>query len=447
MAPVDQRDTIVALATAPGRAALAVVRISGPAAHAIVGRVFRRRQGGAPTPRRPTLGWFLDRSGAPMDRGMVVLFPAPRSYTGDDLAEMTVHGAPAVVQELVAACVAAGSRPARPGEFTLRALEQGKIGLAEAEAVQDLVEAATLEQARVAARQLGGEVTATIAPLAEETFDLLADVEAGLDFAEDEQDLALSAAVVGERCAALVERIDRVLGASEAARRVREGARVVLHGPPNAGKSSLFNQLVGAERVIVTGEPGTTRDLIEELVVIAGMPVVLVDAAGVGEPRGIAEREGVRRALDASARADLVLDVYDISRPERPADPPAGRRLRVATHVDRPWAGPAAPGSVLVDGRTGAGVPALRAAIAAALEAPGSRPLESVALATERHRDQALRARAALLQARDAARSGAGAELAAVELRAAVAALREILGAVGPEELLGRIFSRFCIGK
>jgi tRNA modification GTPase len=442
-----QRDTIVALATAPGRAALAVIRLSGPDTLAILGAVFRRERGRAIPPRRPVLGWFLDRGGASIDRGIALLFPAPHSYTGDDLAELTVHGAPAVVRELIAACAALGARPARPGEFTLRALESGKVDLAQAEAVRDLVEAATLEQARVAARQLGGEVSATIGPLAEQALDLLADVEAGLDFAEEEENLALAPATIAARCAEIVTRLDAALGDSENARRVREGARVVLRGAPNAGKSSLFNQLVRADRVIVTDEPGTTRDLIEELVVLDGLPVVLVDAAGVGAAVGAAEREGERRALSASGRADLVLEVYDLSLPERPGGEAGPRRLRVGTHADLPAAGPPAPGTIAVNARTGAGVDPLRAAIAAALEAPGDRPLESVALATDRHRDAARRAGDRLREAARVASTGGGAELAAVEIRAAVGALHEILGEVGPEDLLERIFARFCIGK
>ena len=437
----------MAHATPPGRGALAIVRLSGPRSAAVVARIFARANDAPLVERRPMLGRVLDRSGAVIDQAVVTLHRAPHSVTGEDVAEITLHGSPAIVRETLAACVSAGARPAAPGEFTLRALRNGKVDLAQAEAVRDLVEATSIEQVRIAARQLGGEVSAAIAPLADAIFELLADVEAGLDFADGEEALALAAAEVAGRADRLAARIDGLAGASERARRVREGARVVLLGPPNSGKSSLFNNLIGFDRVIVTPEPGTTRDLIEEQVVIAGLPIVLIDAAGVGDPGGHAEAEGMRRALAAAETAHLVLEVYDLSRPERPAGPPGPHRLRVGTHADLPGAGRPAEGTIAVSSRTGEGIDALRAAIAELLHAPGSRPIESVALATERHLAAALEARAALGDASRLARAEAGAELVAIELRRAVHALREILGEVGPEALLERIFARFCIGK
>ena len=436
----DEKDTIVALATAPGRAALAVVRLSGAGTAGVLARVFRRRGGRGVPVRRPVLGVFVGRDGAVIDEGVALRFAAPRSYTGEDAAELTLHGSPAVVREVVAACVAAGARGARPGEFTLRALEAGKLDLAQAEAVRDLIEAATLEQARVAARQMGGEVGGLVGRLAERALDLQAELEAGLDFAEEE-DVGEAPGALGEKCAALAGEIEAALAAGETARRVREGARVVLLGAPNAGKSSLFNRLVGAERVIVTDEPGTTRDVVEETIVVEGLPVTLIDAAGVGEARGRAEAEGMRRAVAAARGADLVLDVFD-ARVGPAARWPGG--MLVGTHLDvegarREW------DAVYVGNVSGEGFPELRRTLAARLEAPGGGPLESVALATERHRDAARRAAERLRAA--AAVAGSGAELAAFEVRGAVRALREILGEVRPEELLGRIFGRFCIGK
>jgi tRNA modification GTPase len=423
------------------------VRLSGPESASIVARIFSRVNDAPLVERRPMLGRVRDRSGAVIDQAVVTLHRAPQSVTGEDVAEITLHGSPAIVRETVAACVLAGASPAAPGEFTLRALRNGKVDLSQAEAVHDLVEAASIEQARIAARQLGGEVSAAIAPLAEKIFELLADVEAGLDFSDGEEALALAGEEVAGRADRIAARIDELAGASERARRVREGARVVLLGPPNSGKSSIFNNLVGFDRVIVTPEPGTTRDLIEEQVVIAGLPVMLIDAAGVGDPGGHAEAEGMRRALAAAGSAHLVLDVYDLSRPDRPEGPSGPHRLRVGTHADLPAAGPPAEGTIAVSSSTGQGIEALRAAIAGILHAPGARPVESVALATERHLAAALEAREALAAASRLARAGAGAELAAIELRRAVHALREILGEVGPEALLERIFARFCIGK
>ncbi len=439
--------TIVAHATPPGRGALAIVRLSGPDSAAIAARVFVRPSGAPWIDGRPMLGAVIDRSGAVIDQAVLTIHRAPHTVTGEEVAEITLHGSPAIVRETLAACVLAGARPAAPGEFTLRAVRAGKLDLAQAEAVRDLVEAASIEQARIAARQLGGEVSAAVAPLAEAIFELLADVEAGLDFGDGEEDLALGGEEVAGRADALAVRIDALAGASERARRVREGARVVLLGPPNSGKSSLFNSLIGFGRVIVTPEPGTTRDLIEEQFVIEGLPILLIDAAGVGEPGGQAEAEGMRRALAAADSAHLVLEVYDLSQPDRPPSEVPPQRLRVGTHADLPPAAPAAAGTIAVSSVTGLGLDALRAAIAERLHAPGARPVESVALATERHLAAALEARAALADAAGLARAGSGAELVAVELRRAVQALREILGEVGPEALLERIFARFCIGK
>lgn len=443
--------TIVAQATPAGRGALAIVRLSGPQAAAIVARLFTRDAGRPLVERRPMLGVVKDRGGAVIDRAVVTLYRAPRSVTGEDVVEIALHGSPVIVRETLAACILAGARPAAPGEFTLRALERGKIDLSQAEAVRDLVEAASLEQARIASRQLGGEVSAAIAPLADETFELLADIEAGLDFADGDDVLAPGGEAIASRAETIVGRIDALARASDVARRVREGARVVLLGPPNSGKSSIFNTLVGFDRMIVTPEPGTTRDLVEEGIVLDGLPVILIDAAGVGMAAGMAEAEGMRRAVAAAGSAHLVLDVYDISRPPAPAMPtemPASaRRLRVATHADLEWASSPEPGTLVVSCTTGGGFDQLRRAIAEALGAPGATPLESVALATERHLFAATAAREALIEAARIARAGEGAELVAVEVRRAVTALREILGDIGPEALLGRIFARFCIGK
>lgn len=441
------RDTIVALATPPGRSALAVVRLSGPGAQTILGKVFRpRRKDAAVKARRPTLGFFLDRRGEPCDEGLAVLFCGPRSYSGEDLVEMMLHGSPPVISAVVAACQAAGARVAAPGEFTQRALEAGKIDLTQAEAIADLVSAASVEQARIAVRQLSGEVSGAITPLAERVFDLLADVEAGLEFSDDE-DLGVPWSEISSRARGLAQEINRLLGASEAARVVREGARVVLLGPANSGKSSIFNNLAQQDRVIVTDEPGTTRDLVEELIVLEGLPVVLIDSAGIREAASKAEQEGVRRALAAAQMAHMVIDVYDLTLPDRPQPSTDPNRLLVGTHADLDYSRPPVPGSVLVSNTTGLGFPELRTVLAQRLGAPGTAPLEAVALATARHRQCALRAAEGLGEAADMAERKSSPELVALPLRAAVQELRELLGEIGPEALLGRIFSRFCIGK
>jgi tRNA modification GTPase len=273
--------------------------------------------------------------------------------------------------------------------------------------------------------------------------DLLADVEADLDFSEDE-DLASSGDEVAGRCRSLAGELDELVRASRPAAQIKEGARVVLLGPPNAGKSSLFNNLIGMERVIVTEEPGTTRDLIEEVTEIDGLPVVLVDGAGVGDAVGLAEREAMRRATRAASDADLVLEVRSLA---APGSAPSESSLPVFTHLDQHDATDLPADAIPVSNLTGEGLERLRARIAELLEAPGRGRVESVALASERHREHAASAQEALIRAAQVAERGDPLEMCAIELRAAVRSLHEILGQVGPEELLGRIFSRFCIGK
>ncbi|MDQ7087065.1 MAG: GTPase [Acidobacteriota bacterium] len=262
--------------------------------------------------------------------------------------------------------------------------------------------------------------------------------------------LADPVAGLAGRCRGLATRLEQVARRSESARRIREGARVVLVGPPNAGKSSLFNRLLGEERVLVTSEPGTTRDLIEEVVVIEGLPVVLVDAAGIGPSHSQAEKAGMERALGAARVAALVLRVCNPAIREacQPAPAPEGvPALVVATHADRPWSFPPSEPALAISSLTGEGIDALRRELARRLQAPGVGSPESVALATERHRRRAEAARQRLLAAAALLDPPASPELAAAELRGALGAFEEILGAVGPEELLGRTFSRFCIGK
>lgn len=450
------QQTIVAPSTPMGRAAVCLLRLSGPDALPIAAKVFVGVQSvEKQSARRAELGDFLDRKGRAIDRGLLTVFRGPASYTGEDVVEMTTHGSVAVVRELVAACVQAGARVADPGEFTLRAMRSGKLDLTQAEAVRDLVDAATVEQARIATRQLQGEVSDTFAPLAEKVLHVLADLEASLDFA-DEEDLALAPQHFADRCRGLADEIQALLHDSETAKRVREGARVVFLGPPNAGKSSLFNALVGESRAIVTSEPGTTRDLVEETIVLDGLPLVLIDAAGIGEAGGEAERQGMQRAVRAARDADLVLELFDPATQDQPQNTSQfARRIVVATHADATRATSAIDAgrssmresTVLVDSVTGRGMDDLRARMAQELHAPGSVPIESVALATERHRDAAASARSLLIQSAESLESGTEIELVAIELRQAVAQLHSILGEVGPEELLGQIFSRFCIGK
>jgi tRNA modification GTPase len=439
-------DTIVAQGTAPGRAALAMIRLSGPDTRAVLERAFEPARAGEWVAWQARLGTVLDSAGGALDSGIALLYEAPSSYTGEDMAEVSLHGAPPVVRAAMEAMREAGARLAEPGEFTRRAVEHGKMDLTQAEGVRDLVEASTLEQARIAARQLGGEVSTALHPAADELVDLLADVEADLDFSEDEA-LGAPASEIASRSRELAAWLQQLASASRPAARIKEGARVALLGPPNAGKSSLFNSLLGSERAIVTREPGTTRDTVEELTELDGLPVVLIDGAGIADPRGLADEEAQRRARRAAETADLVLEVRSLTSPSDPDPAPGPEALLVLTHLDQlPDTEPPASG-IAVSNLTGEGITQLREEIARRLEAPGAGSYDTVALASERHRDRAMEAHAALTRAADLAEGGEPLELCAIELRRAATALQEILGHVGPEELLGRIFARFCVGK
>lgn len=442
--------TIAAPATARGRGALAVVRVSGPATGQITRSVFSPSGHARWPTRKATVGRIKDRHGRLVDQGTAVFWAGPRSYTGEDLLEVTTHGSPVVVDAVVQACLDAGAIAALPGEFTWRALRAGKIDLSQAEAVADLVEASTLEQARVAARQAEGEVARELEPIAGEALRLLADLEASLDFEEDE-DLGLQASEIVRRAGAIAEAIATLVERSQRAGRVVDGASVVLLGPPNAGKSSLFNALVGRARAIVTEEPGTTRDVLEAMITLDGLPVRLVDGAGVRETSSLAEGEGVRRVLAEAERAALVVEVYDATDSYRPPRDEDETRLWVGTRLDLVDRASRTEGSVrLVDAVGGEGVEALAREIARLLEAPGAAPLESVALASRRHREAAERARSCLVRAVSEASPSSGAvdlECVALDVREAVRSLESILGGVDVERILGEVFSRHCIGK
>ena len=439
-------DTVVAQGTAPGRAALATIRVSGPGTRGVVERVFEPAQAGEWAPWRARFGTVLDAEGVPLDTAVALLFQAPSSYTGEDMAEVTLHGAPPVVRAAIEAMRKAGARLAEPGEFTRRAVEHGKMDLTQAEAVRDLVEASTLEQARIAARQLGGEVSAALQPAADEVVNLLANVEADLDFSEEE-DLGTPASEIASRSRELSAWLQQLATASRPASKIKDGARVALTGPPNAGKSSLFNRLLGHDRAIVTREPGTTRDTVEELTELDGLPVVLIDGAGIADPTGLADEEAQRRARHAADTADLVLEVRSLTA-EAPLDPPPPpAAILVLTHLDQRPDAEIPTGAAAVSNPTRAGIDGLREEIAKRLEAPGAGSYDTVALASERHRDRAMEAHGALARAAELAERSEPLELCAIELRRAATALQEILGHLGPEDLLGRIFARFCVGK
>jgi tRNA modification GTPase len=472
MSPPPPREPIVAIATASGRGAIGVVRISGsglaPLANALCGR--------APAPRHATLVPFLDRHGAPIDRGLAIHFPAPHSYTGEDVLELQAHGGPIVMQLLLARCLEAaaesdpdaggpllrGLRLARPGEFTERAFLNDKLDLAQAEAVADLIDASTEAAARSAARSLDGAFSREIGLLAEKIVELRLLVEATLDFPEEEIEF-LERAGARRRLAEAIDQLAAVRATARQGALLSEGIRVVLAGQPNVGKSSLLNALAGAELAIVTDIPGTTRDKVGETIQIEGVPVHVTDTAGLRDSADAVEAIGVARSWSAIGEADAVLWLRDLTRLGQPdydagesriaerlaASVPAERIVEVFNKADAVASDRIAahgPQALALSAKTGAGLERLRARL---LERAGWQAAsEGVFHARARHVDALRRAGLHL----DAAEAHAGAgdqalELVAEELRAAHDALGEITGSFSADDLLGAIFSRFCIGK
>lgn len=425
------RDTIAAIATPPGRGGIGIVRLSGPQVPAIAARLLGR----LPEPRVALHAKFGD-----VDEGVALYFPAPHSYTGEAVLELQGHGGPVVMQALLGACLDAGARLAEPGEFTRRAYLEGKLDLAQAEAVADLIDAASREAARAALRSLGGEFSAAVDALLGRLKDLRALVEATLDFPEEDVDRLHREDAVA-RLAAVRAAVEEVVRRSRQGSLLRAGIHVVLAGLPNAGKSSLLNRLAGEERAIVTPQPGTTRDALREPVQIEGVPLILVDTAGLRETSDEVERLGVERTQRELAQADLVLEIIDVT--EGATRLPAGaERIAVYNKIDLRPGFVAPAGAVAVSAKTGEGMDRLRRAILAA--AGWTSTGESTFLARERHL-RALELARTHLEA--AAALDARPELFAEELRLAQEALAGITGEFTADDLLGEIFARFCIGK
>jgi tRNA modification GTPase len=439
--PSDEvsRDTIAAVATPAGRGGIGVVRVSGPAVPGIARKVL----GVLPEPRSATHATFRDAQGEAVDEGIALYFPAPHSYTGEAVLELQGHGGPVVMQALLAACLDAGARVAEPGEFTRRAFLEGKLDLAQAEAVADLIDAASREAARSALRSLTGEFSAAIGALQSQLIELRALTEAMLDFPEEDVD-ALHAEDAAARLAALRGAFEDVLAKSRRGSLLRSGIHVVLAGRPNVGKSSLLNRLAGEERAIVTPVAGTTRDALREPIQIEGVPLVLVDTAGLRRSSDLVERLGIERTQRELERADVVIAVFEAGerKPELADLPAAAARIEIYNKVDLAPGFAAPAGALAVSAKTGAGLEELRKAI---LEAAGwSSGGEPVFLARERHLRALQRAREHLEAAATQRRRW---ELFAEELRLAHSSLGLITGEFGADDLLGEIFARFCIGK
>ncbi|MFY9550376.1 MAG: tRNA uridine-5-carboxymethylaminomethyl(34) synthesis GTPase MnmE [Thermoanaerobaculia bacterium] len=451
MRPSDSfLDTIVALATPAGKSAVSLLRLSGPDSRRILAALAPGLPGDLRA-RRPYLAGLEDASGERIDRALATWFSAPRSYTGEDVVELSLHGSPVAVARAIEAAIAVGARPARPGEFTERAFRAGKLDLVRAEAVRDLIEAKTPAAARFSARRLEGGLSRRLEGAREDLLSAAAGLAAAIDFSDD----------VGERVAPEVERrlraaadeLARLSSTYRTGRLLGSGCRVAILGRPNAGKSTLFNALVGSARAIVTEVPGTTRDTLEALVEIRGIPVTLVDTAGLRATEDVVEKIGVARAHDEAERADALLYVYDASEGlctedrealERRAGTP---RLLVANKTDRAPEASLPEGAVPLCGLDPAAGETLRELLSATVASEISTEETSEVLGSLRQKDLVDRARRGALETLAALSDGHSPEYAATHCHAALDALADLVGETTSEDVLTRLFSTFCIGK
>ncbi|MDP9267060.1 MAG: tRNA uridine-5-carboxymethylaminomethyl(34) synthesis GTPase MnmE [Acidobacteriota bacterium] len=474
-------DTIVAIATPAGRGGIGVVRLSGPdaraiaapllrlkhelaAGHAVTGDLVEPEPGERPAsagPHEPdartqqAAGVAGVAEPSKIDEVVATFFAKPRSYTTDDVVEISTHGSPVVLRHVLELCLARGARLAEPGEFTMRAFLNGRIDLTQAEAVRDLIESQTLYQAKVAAQQLEGALSRRLAPLKEELVQLIALLEAGVDFAEDDVSV-LPAGKILDRLKAIAGPLDKLLASFAYGKAVHEGMTLAIVGRPNVGKSSLFNRLVERERAIVTATPGTTRDLVSETVALGGIPVKLVDTAGIRAAHDEAESLGIKKSYEALADADLVLVVLDASQPHTAEDDALLRaadgreHIVVANKIDLASGNSrfeTGNGLVETSATTGAGIPGLRAAILRHVAGDTGAQMESGFLTNVRHEALVRESLAALAAAEHSTQQNAPHEMLLLDLYNALRPLDAITGATTADDILNRIFSQFCIGK
>jgi tRNA modification GTPase len=449
-------DTIAAIASAPGRGAVGVIRVSGPNVPQIAQSII----GNLPAPRVAQVAHFLAADGESLDRGLALYFPAPASYTGEHVLELQGHGGVLVLDSLLKRLLELGCRMARPGEFSERAFLNGKIDIAQAEAIADLIDAGSVAAARAAVRSMQGEFSAHVHELQARITELRTLVEAAIDFPDEELDF-VPGSVLGRSIAEILMGFDAITATARQGALLREGLNVVIAGKPNAGKSSLLNKLVGDEIAIVTDQPGTTRDVLRQQVHLDGLPVNLIDTAGLRSAADVVEAEGVRRAVSELKRADRVLYILDAAVPagessasdlaaelnELPQDVPvtlifnkidlSGAQSNIDESRDPP--------RVFLSAKTGAGLDLLRAHLKNRAGFSGG---DSGAFsARRRHLDALDRARSCVVQAAQTLTTTRAFELFAEELRRAQLALGEITGEFSSDDLLGEIFSSFCIGK
>ena len=442
--------TIAAIATAPGRGGIGIVRVSGPASREIAAALL----GQVPAPRVARLHRFADARGEPIDEGIALFFPAPASFTGEDVLELQGHGGPVVMDLLLRRVLELGARAAGPGEFTQRAFLNDKLDLAQAEAVADLIDSGSAQAARAALRSLAGEFSSQVHDLAESVLELRMWVEATIDFPDEDVDF-LGDRALGARLEFIRRRFAELAETARQGTLLRDGLTIVIAGRPNAGKSSLLNRLAGYDAAIVTPVPGTTRDVLRERIEIDGLPLHVLDTAGLRESPDEVEAEGIRRAHRELARADRVLFVVDGSdaaaltavEADLAALPTDAPRTVVVNKLDRVGGEPRieAADHVYLSAATGAGIDLLRQHLK---DCVGFQPVgEGVLSARVRHLDALRRARAHVEEAHRLLTERQAGELVAQELTDAQKALGEITGEVTSDDLLGRIFASFCIGK
>ncbi|HEY4368428.1 MAG TPA: tRNA uridine-5-carboxymethylaminomethyl(34) synthesis GTPase MnmE [Steroidobacteraceae bacterium] len=447
-----QTDTIAAIATPGGRGGIGVIRISGPLVSNIAGQLV----GGLPEPRRAVLRVFKDAEGEMLDGGLVLYFPAPASFTGEDVLELHGHGGPVVLDMVLARIVALGARLAEPGEFSRRAFLNDKIDLTQAEAIADLIDSSSTQAARAALRSLQGEFSAAVHALTEAVTETRVHVEAAIDFPEEEIDF-LADATLRNRIDHARQLCAQIIATAQQGALLRDGMTVVIAGQPNAGKSSLLNRLAGYEAAIVTDIPGTTRDVLRERINIDGMPLHIADTAGLREHADVVEAEGIRRAHAEMSRADRILYVIDATRglddaaiAAETASLPGNIPITwVVNKIDKIGAQaslqPDGPPVVQLSATTGAGIDLLRQHLKECVGFLGNDA--GIVSARRRHLDGLARAQVHIEAAAHQLIERRAGELMAEELRQAQQCLGEITGEFSSDDLLGRIFSSFCIGK
>jgi tRNA modification GTPase len=452
LTPDIDNDTIVAISTPPGRGGIGIVRLSGPQACTLAEPFLKLRH-----PLAPAQARFAEiiepENNEVLDEAVVTYFQSPNSYTAEDIVEIAAHGSPVLLDHLLRLCIRNGARLAEPGEFTQRAFLSGRLDLTQAEAVHDLIESTTLHQARIAAQQLGGALSRQIAPIKQKLVHLIATLEAGIDFAEDDIDLLPSAQITAQ-----IESIQSPLVALEQTfaygRIVRDGFTLAIVGRPNAGKSSLFNRLIQRDRAIVTATPGTTRDLVTERVSLEGIPVELIDTAGLRDATDEAETIGIAKSREAMAEADIVLLVLDATAQLHPEDEAA-----IAAHTTRPLLialnkrdlNPNAPllrqhPTVPTSALTGEGLSELRSSILSLITT--GTPNSETALLTNLRQQQAVSTSlTALTRAHKAVAAATPHEMLLLDLYESLQSLDSLTGATTTDDILNLIFSTFCIGK